>query len=210
MRLNSALLFAAAAAPLALAYEATRSAKRGLVFTPNKNWPEDNAIWVQSGSGLTWYYNYQDLPSPVFNNVPQSRFEFVPMMWGVKANLDDTSFYTTVKRMLDQGIKITHVLGFNEPDGPYQYGGSDIPPKDAARAWVANFIPIQKLGVKVGLPACTGGTNGLPWLKQFLGNCSAIISTGGEKKNCTYDFLPVHWYDNFGGLASHIGERVAT
>jgi hypothetical protein len=50
----------------------------------------------------------------------------------------------------------------------------------------------------------------LPWLKQFLSNCSALISTDNQKKNCTFDFLPVHWYDNFAGLASLIGERRAT
>ncbi|GJC78621.1 hypothetical protein ColLi_01459 [Colletotrichum liriopes] len=171
---------------------ATSSSKRGLVFTPNSNWPQDNQIWVQSGSDLTWYYNYQEIPSPAFASKSQEEFEFVPMMWGVSSNPEDTTFLRAVKGLIkDKGINITHALGFNEPDGPTQYGGSNIAPDIAAKAWVANFIPLQELGVK------------------FLGNCSEIISEGGEKKNCTYDFLPVHWYDNFGGLASHIGERVA-
>ncbi|KAK1573617.1 glycosyl hydrolase catalytic core-domain-containing protein [Colletotrichum navitas] len=190
---------------------ATSSSKRGLVFTPNPNWPQDNKIWVQQGSDLTWYYNYQEIPSPAFSSIPQDRFEFVPMMWGVSSNPEDTTFLTSVQSLInDKGINITHALGFNEPDGPTQYGGSNIAPAIAAKAWVANFIPLQELGVKVGLPACTGAPSGLPWLKQFLGNCSEIISDGGDKKNCTYDFLPVHWYDNFAGLASHIGELVAS
>ncbi|EFQ33728.1 hypothetical protein CGRA01v4_12274 [Colletotrichum graminicola] len=189
---------------------ATSSSKRGLVFTPNPNWPQDNKVWVQQGSDLTWYYNYQEIPSPAFSSIPQDRFEFVPMMWGVSSNPEDTTFLKSVQSLIDdKGINITHALGFNEPDGPTQYGGSNIAPAVAAKAWVANFIPLQELGVKVGLPACTGAPGGLPWLKQFLGNCSEIISAGGDKKNCTYDFLPVHWYDNFAGLASHIGERVA-
>ncbi|CCF32474.1 hypothetical protein CH063_00808 [Colletotrichum higginsianum] len=199
--------FLLALAPLVAA---TSSSKRGLVFTPNSNWPQDNQIWVQPGSDLTWYYNYQEIPSPAYASKSQEEFEFVPMMWGVTSNPDDTTFLKSVKSLIkDKGINITHALAFNEPDGPTQYGGSDIAPAIAAKAWVANFIPLQELGVKVGLPACTGAPAGLPWLKQFLGNCSDIISDGGEKKNCTYDFLPVHWYDNFGGLASHIGERVA-
>jgi hypothetical protein len=204
MRLSSILL-----GLLPLGASATRSSKRGLVFTPNKAWPEDNSKWVQSGSDLTWYYNYQEIPSPAFAGVSQSKFEFVPMMWGLNTNLDDTSFLTSVKNLIKTGVAIAHVMAFNEPDGPTMYGGSDIKPSSAARAWVANFIPLQEMGIKVGLPACTGGSGGLPWLKQFLGNCSALISTGGTQKNCTYDFLPIHWYDNFGGLASHIGERVA-
>jgi hypothetical protein len=186
---------------------ATRSSKRGLVFVPNKTYPQDNSLWVQSGSDLTWYYNYQEIPSPAYASLPQSKFEFVPMMWGVGPNPDDTTFLNAVKRQIKAGLAINHVLAFNEPDGPGMYGGSDVAPAIAAKAWVANFLPLGEMGVKLGLPACTGGSNGLPWLKQFLGNCSQIISKGGEKKNCTYDFLPIHWYDNFGGLASHIGER---
>jgi hypothetical protein len=32
---------------------------------------------------------------------------------------------------------------------------------------------------------------------------------GQEKRNCTYDFVPLHWYGDFQGLASHIGEYSA-
>lgn len=190
---------------------AAASDKRGLVFTPNADFPQDNQVWVQSGSDLTWYYNYQSEPSSAYNtSLSQEQFEFVPMMWGVSANLSDTSFLNQVKGLISNGTNITHVLGFNEPDGSSSNGGSDIEPKDAAQAWVANFEPLGKLGIKLGLPATTGGPDGLPWLKQFLANCSAIVSTESQKKNCTWDFVPVHWYDNFAGLASLIGERRAT
>ncbi|KAG6003476.1 hypothetical protein E4U21_002012 [Claviceps maximensis] len=186
------------------------SGKRGLCFTPNANHAEDNKVWVQPGSDLKWYYNYQSLPSPAYSALSQEQFEFVPMMWGVGANPNDTRFLQDVKKLLDSGTNITHVLGFNEPDGTSDVGGSNVLPANAALAWVANFEPLGKMGVKLGLPACTGGWGSLPWLKQFLGNCSALVSTPGEKRDCTWDFLPVHWYDNFEGLASHIGERKAT
>lgn len=190
---------------------ASPSDKRGLVFTPNSDFPQDNQVWVQSGSDLTWYYNYQSLPSAPFNtSLSQQQFEFVPMMFGVSSNLSDTTFLDQIKGLIHNGTNITHVLSFNEPDGSSSSGGSNINPKDAAQAWVANFEPLGKLGVKLGLPACTGGPASLPWLKQFLANCSDIVSTGSKKTNCTFDFLPVHWYDNFAGLASMIGERRAT
>lgn len=197
---------------LVLAFIGLASAadKRGLCFVPNPDFPDDNAIWVQSGSDLHWYYNYQALPSPAYADNSQDDFEFVPMMWGVGSDLNDTGFYDQVKSLIDDdGRNITHVLGFNEPNGNTADGGSDIEPKDAATAWVANFEPLGKMGIKLGLPAMTGGYDGLPWLEQFLANCSDIISTGDNTKNCTWDFLPVHWYDNFAGLASHIGERHA-
>jgi hypothetical protein len=185
------------------------SSKRGLCFVPNADHPEDNTVWMQSGSDLKWYYNYQSTPSPAFNKLSQDKFEFVPMMWGVGPNPNDTTFFKDVKKLIDDGTKIEHVLGFNEPDTQSAYGGSNVEPANAALAWVANFEPLGKMGVKLGLPACTGGWESMPWLQQFLGNCSDLISTGKEKRNCTWDFLPVHWYDNFEGLASHIGERQA-
>jgi len=189
---------------------ATRSAKRGLVFTPDSDYPQDNQIWPQSPSDLTWYYNYGPSPSPAYTSIPQSQFEFVPMLWGKPADLGDTTFLTTVKDLIStNGINITHVMAFNEPDGPSSSGGSDIQPSDAAVVWVKNIIPLQKMGIKVGLPACTGGWGGIPWLNQFLGNCSSVISSGGKTKNCTYDFVPLHWYGNFEGMASHIGEYSA-
>lgn len=61
------------------------------------------------------------------------------------------------------------------------------------------------MGIRAGLPAPSGSTEGLPWIRQFLGNCSEIT---GE--DCVYDFVTLHWYGNFEGLASHIGEYVAT
>jgi hypothetical protein len=190
-----------------LAAAATRSDKRGLCFVPNATHVEDNSIWVQEGSDLTWYYNYQERPSPAFADYSQDEFEFIPMMWGVNAdNPEDTTFLNTIRDLMDQGTAIKHVLGFNEPDMSAN-GGSGVDPKIAARAWVANIEPLAEMGVKLGLPACTGAPSGFVWLKDFLGNCSAILSEGGKKKNCTWDFLPVHWYDNFGGLQSHIAER---
>jgi hypothetical protein len=190
-----------------LAAASSRSDKRGLCFIPNATHVQDNAIWTREGSDLTWYYNYQDRPSPAYAAYSQDEFEFIPMMWGVDTNNpEDTSFLNHVTELMDQGTEIKHALGFNEPDMNVA-GGSGVAADVAAKAWVANFEPLGKMGVKLGLPACTGAPAGFTWLKDFLGNCSAILSEDGKKKNCTWDFLPVHWYDNFGGLKSHIDER---
>ncbi|KAI1419961.1 glycoside hydrolase family 128 protein [Xylaria sp. FL1777] len=198
--------FAVVAAALSVVHGQTRSDKRGLVFVPNKDSPEDNAIWVRNGSDLTWYYNYGPTPAPAFANQQQSDFQFVPMLWG---SIDDTSFRDAVNDLIDDGRNISHVLTFNEPDGSSQSGGSDILPSKAAQVWVDNIIPLKEKGVQVGLPACTGGTGGIPWLQAFLGNCSQLVSTEGNEKNCSYDFVTIHWYGNFEGLASHLGEYSA-
>ncbi|KAK5991858.1 Alkali-sensitive linkage 1-like protein [Cladobotryum mycophilum] len=185
---------------------ATSSAKRGLIFIPNSNWPQDNSIWVKPGSDLTWYYTYNNQPAPDFAHIPQSQFEFVPMMWGVGPNPDqDTAFLNSVRQLISNGTNVTHVMSYNEPDAPAEWGGSNVSPANAARAWKANFAPLKKQGIKVGLPAVTGAPSGLLWLKQFVGNCTLLLGSP-----CSYDFLPVHWYDNFGGLQSHVNEAIAT
>jgi hypothetical protein len=187
------------------------SDKRGLCYVPNNDHPADNKIWIQSGSDLTWYYNYGYEPSPVFNGLEQDEFEFVPMMWGVGNDPKDITFLNAVRSLIRSGTNISHVLGFNEPNAPHSWGGSNLEPEKAAQAWVYNFEPLATLGVKLGLPAVTGGTDGMPWLEQFLANCSEILTLDtGTTQNCTWDFIPIHWYDNFEGLASHIGERHAT
>ena len=189
---------------------ATSSSKRGLVFTPNATTAVDNYIWTRTPSDLTWYYNYDASPSPIYSNISQADFAFVPMLWGAPSDASDTTFLTTVKGLVSDGLNISHVMTFNEPDGQSEYGGSQVDPTMAAKVWISNIIPLQEMGIKVGLPACTGGWGGIPWMNQFLGNCSELISTDDKTENCTYDFVPLHWYGNFEGLASHIGEWAGT
>ena len=188
------------------------SSKRGLVSTPDSRFPQDRDahIWTQN-SPLTWYYNYQAEPSPAFDHLPQSEFEFVPMLWGKPENKDDTTFLQTVERLVgERKINITHVLGFNEPDGPRKWGGSDIDPDTAAHVWLKNIAPLRERGIRVGLPACTGSPDGTKWLDNFLKSCSKQLSGKGPTRNCTFDFVNLHWYGNFEGLASHIGGYSAT
>ena len=74
-------------------------------------------------------------------------------------------------------------------------------PSLAASTWIREVEPLKKLGVKVGAPAVTGSPAGMTWLQNFFINC---------KVKCTPDFLPVHWYGPFQGLASHIGQVTGT
>lgn len=171
------------------------SSKRGLVYVPSEKHPQDDANWDSATSDLTWYYNYASKPSPAFANLP--KFQFVPMLWGTG---DSSSFLSDVQSQITAGANISYVLGFNEPDGDSSTGGSGIPAATAAQIWMQQIEPLAKQGVKLGAPACTGAETGRQWMQQFFTACS----------NCTIDFIPVHWYGNFQGLASHIGEYVGT
>lgn len=184
--------------------EATASAKRGIVYvTPEV--VSDNNFWTNNSTDLTWYYNYQAQPTTAF---AKSKMQFVPMQWGKPTNpASDMSFYTAVKQLQQAGQNITWVLGFNEPDGCTD-GGSCIAASDAAQAWVKQFEPMRRdLGVKVGGPACTGADTGYKWLADFHNECALLH---GNHTGCEMDFLPVHWYGNFEGLAGHLGQLNGT
>jgi hypothetical protein len=185
----------ALALPLA---HATTSSKRGLVYIPNSKHQSDDQIWVQTTSDLTWYYNYGLQPSSALSN---SKLQFVPMLWGAPNSDKDTTFSDGIKSQLNSGKKIPYVLSFNEPDGTKKTGGSSMAPSLAASTWIREIEPLKKLGVKVGAPAVTGSSQGMTWLQNFFANC---------KGGCTPDFIPVHWYGPFQGLASHLGEVTGT
>ncbi|KAL8694282.1 MAG: hypothetical protein Q9218_001050 [Villophora microphyllina] len=175
---------------LSCVYSQTSSSKRGLVYVPNEKHPHDDSIWVSATSDLTWYYNYDSKPSPAFDN--STKLQFVPMLWG-----SSTTFLDDVTSQIKSGANISYVLTFNEPDGGGSTGGSAIPADTAAETWQREVEPLKKLGVKLGAPAVTGAPSGFTWLQNFFTACNG---------NCSVDFIPVHWYGNFEGLASHVGQ----
>lgn len=169
---------------------APSSSKRGLVYVPNEKHRSDDSIWVSDTSDLTWYYNYQSTPSPAFDNT--TKLQFVPMLWG-----QSKTFLSDVKLQIQSGANISYVLAFNEPDGGGSTGGSAMPADTAAEIWQSQVEPLKKMGVKLGGPAVTGAPSGFVWLQNFFKACNG---------NCSVDFIPIHWYGNFEGLASHVGE----
>ncbi|MCJ1395146.1 hypothetical protein MMC18_008027 [Xylographa bjoerkii] len=180
--------------PLAFS-QITTSPKRGLVYVPNANYPQDNNIWDSPSSDLTWYYNYGPEPSPNFSNA--TNFQFVPMLFSAPNDTTDASFLTSVQSQISAGANVSYVLTFNEPDGTSATGGSDVPSELAAETWIREVEPLKLQGVKLGAPAVTGAQTGFTWLQQFFTACAG---------NCSADFIPIHWYGDFGGLASHIGQ----
>ena len=187
------VLAAASSIHAALAANAGISNKRGLVYIPSGDHPLDDEVWVTNGTDLTWYYNYGSSPVPELDG----KLQFVPMLWGLPASDTDISFTDAVINLIAAGHNISHILTFNEPDGPHSTGGSAISPGDAAAAWKRVVEPLSQHGVQLGAPAVTGSPAGLTWLKSFFHACN-----GG----CSVDFLPLHWYGNFQGLASYMGQ----
>lgn len=171
------------------------SIKRGLIFIPTTDFPEDNDVWIQKGSDLTWYYNYKGYQSPEYIN--ETSLEFIPMLWGAPSSFTDTTFLENVTAQYTQGNNITYAMGFNEPDNTADTGGSNIKASDAATYWKKQMEPLRKLNISLGAPAVNGGSSGFEWLSNFTDACD-----GG----CTFDFIPIHWYGSFDGLTSHISD----
>jgi hypothetical protein len=175
---------------------ALTSPKRGLCYVQGED-PKDDQTWDGSESDLTWYYNYQANPTSGIDD----KLQYVPMLWDTTSAGDDpASFYNIVKGLVDSGKEIKYILGFNEPDG-CKDGGSCIDADTAAQAWISEVEPLKDLGIKLGAPAVTGSPRGLAWLQDFYTACD-----GG----CTTDFMPIHWYGNFEGMASYMGQVNAT
>ncbi|KAF2433731.1 hypothetical protein EJ08DRAFT_694216 [Tothia fuscella] len=173
----------------------TPSSKRGLCYVPSNKFPNDDLIWVQPGSPLNWYYNYGYRPSARWVNDP--RLQFVPMLFGDFTN----NFTATVIQQLQAGINVSHVFSYNEPDGSFNEGGSQVTPARAAARWLQDIEPLRAYGVSLGAPAVTGSQRGFQWLQQFFTACNG---------QCHADFVPIHWYGSFIGLASEVGQMRAT
>ena len=144
---------------------------------------------------MSWYYNYGYRVSAKYDPYPQ--MQFVPMLWGDFNN----DLVSTVVGYLREGRNITHVLGFNEPDGSNNEGGSNITPARAAARWISDLEPLRQYGIKLGSPAVTGSQRGIAWLRDFFTACNG---------QCNVDFLTVHYYGPFQPIANFLGQFQAT
>lgn len=172
--------------------------KRGLVYVPSRNTAiqaVDDPIWVQPGSPLSWYYNYDYRATAKYDAFPQ--MQYVPQLWGDFSN----TFINTVVGYMQAGRNITHIIAFNEPDGPGSEGGSNITPARAAARWIQDIEPLKAYGIKLGAPAVTGSPRGFTWLEQWFTACN-----GG----CNPDFMTAHYYGDFVSIASFIGQMSGT
>lgn len=171
---------------------ATASSKRGLsIITDSKS-----ADWsLVTESSISWYWNWS--PDPA-NSTLVSGLEFIPQIHDI-SNLD--ADITQVKTLTDS----THLMTFNEPDGSTSSGGTGISADDAAKAYIDSILPLRKSNggqFLISHPAVTGSSQGLSWLSDFNTSCYKLE----PKTGCPQDFITAHWYGDFEGLASWVGQ----
>ncbi|KAF3920929.1 hypothetical protein ABW20_dc0100911 [Dactylellina cionopaga] len=156
----------------------SKNPKRGLVFLYNNTYPNDYQRFTGSGNTLSWYYNYGQQPS---SQLAQSQWEFVPMVWGkdnaprIQGNID---------KIKAAGGRVNYVIGFNEPEMPRKWGGSELTPAVAAQLWKQYLQPLAAQGIGLGTPGVSSSPSSFTWLSEFFDACSG----------CTFKALCLHHY----------------
>lgn len=165
------------------------SSKRGLAYLGD-NHESDLDLLFSAKSSIEWYYNW----SP--DTVSTIDLPFVPLLHG----LDDADSSQVKDTINTLPASSTHLLTFNEPDGTTSSGGSSISPSDAAQSYIHNIAPLRTASRSwnISHPAITGSPRGLAWLQEFNASCWDIDPDNG----CPTDFVSLHWYGDFDGLAS--------
>lgn len=164
------------------------------------NHKNDNALLTSQNTPLSWYYNWS--PYPPTAQIPHGGpMEFVPLIHGI----DGAQSSQTARVLSSLPSSSQHLLSFNEPDGTTDSGGSAITPENAARAYIDHIVPYRngKDGRrwKISHPSTTGSPMGLNWLRRFNESCYRIDRENG----CPTDFVAVHWYGAFDGMAGWLG-----
>ena len=126
------------------------------------------------GMENTWYYRWSN------SDFSDLQREYAPMAWG-HSNADDEGDIQNFRSK----NKVTHVMGFNEPDHcggqSGQYGDLCIP--DTA---VILYKNLMKTGLRMVSPGCREGAWN-DWLHDFF-----LLAT---EKEIRMDVIAVHWYD---------------
>ena len=126
------------------------------------------------GMDNTWFYKWNN------QAISDLHREFIPMSWGYGGANDDDDI-----NLYRSKYKVTHVLGFNEPDDCNGQSGQYNNLCNVSTA-VGVYEDLMKTGLRLVSPACRQGAV-FTWLNSF--NQEAI------QNDIRIDVIAVHWYD---------------
>jgi hypothetical protein len=198
MRLISPFVAASTLLPH-VAAQLTGASKRGIAYIIGGHSADYNLL-LSERSPLDWYYTWTPLTAPadIFWGDKADTIEYVPTIH------NNTKLDADLEALKHVPASSKYLLTFNEPDGTFESGGSDLSPQDAARDYIARIVPLRSR-FKISHPTTTGSTRGFKWLQDFNAACWAI----DPKNGCPTDFVVVHWYGDFSGMTSWIGQLAA-
>lgn len=177
------------------------SSKRGVSYHADTA-AADYDILVSPKGPVGWYYTWSPRPAPPAQFFPwtgvRSDVEFVPTIHGTGKLASDIA---DLDKINTTASSTHHLFSFNEPDELALNGGSQLSPQDAAAAYISAIVPLRSR-FRISHPSVTGSTRGFDWLKSFHDECFKI----DPKNGCPADFVVVHWYGGFDGLAGWLGQ----
>ena len=126
-----------------------------------------------TGLDETWHYQWGHTAKSTIHR------EIAPMTWGYGAASE-----TGLAHVIDNH-KVTHVMGFNEPDDCHGQSGqwNNLCQVDVA---VARYENLMTTGLRLVSPG-TREEGALRWLKEFHEKAT--------EQNIRIDVIAVHWYD---------------
>lgn len=135
-------------------------------------WPNGDGDDIASykTDKVTWLYTW----GPDVSFAAQYGYKTAAMLWGY--DQVDQFQSTVVAGYADAA------MGVNEPN---QSGQANMSPEQAAQLWMQYIQPLKDEGYLLVTPATSSDPDGLPWMQQFMGNCTG----------CSYDYVAVHYYD---------------
>ncbi|CAH0024906.1 unnamed protein product [Clonostachys rhizophaga] len=155
----------------------------------------DIKLLTSEKSPISWYYNWSPTPSNIVGNSTL----FIPLIHSLET-LKEENIWSALDGLPPSS---EYMLTFNEPDEAEENGGSYISPEDAAKAYIEDIVPHRNSsrGWQISHPVVTGSERGLNWLRDFNESCYDIDPRNG----CPADFIAMHWFGDFSGLASWVG-----
>lgn len=199
MKLALQLLVASAVLSSQAIAQSNTTSKRGIAYIVGGHSADYNLL-LSSKSPLDWYYTWKPTTAPkeIFWGDKEDTIEFVPTIH------NNTKLEADLEALEKVPSSSKYLLTFNEPDGTFETGGSDLTPQDAARDYIAKIVPLRSR-FKISHPTTTGSQRGFQWLQDFNAACWAIDPQNG----CPTDFVAVHWYGDFLGMTSWMGQLAA-
>lgn len=135
-------------------------------ISTKKGWcgqPKENLF------GAHWYYNW------MAKKTQNTAVEFVPMIKGAGG----IQQIGKIKQMQ----KISHLLGFNEPEREKQ---GNLSVDQAIRLWPKLEKLAKEKKLRLGSPACSG-VRGMKWMASFMEKA--------KDKGLRMDFVTLHYYN---------------
>ncbi|KAH7014350.1 glycosyl hydrolase catalytic core-domain-containing protein [Microdochium trichocladiopsis] len=173
------------------------ASKRGVSYH-NDTAAADYDILLSARGPVGWYYTWSPRPGPPAQVFPwgfRDNVEFVPTIHGTGKLASDIADLDKLN------ASSTHLFSFNEPDELAANGGSQLSPQEAAAAYISSIVPLRSR-FRISHPSVTGSQRGFDWLMAFHDACFKIDA----KQGCPADFIVVHWYGGFDGLAGWLGQ----